>query len=360
MKHRKLKLIAVGIVLAAGVTLYASRSLIAERLFERALNQSVGVDQSLALGDGLHAYLCGSGSPLPSAERAGPCIGVVAGKQAFVFDAGSASIRKLLRMGFPVEKLHGVFLTHLHSDHIDGLGEMLLQSWIGGTRSTPTPVYGPPGTERVLAGLREVYSLDQGYRIAHHGAEFARPGGFGGAAQILVLPDDAPGSAVAYDREGVRITVIRVNHAPIAPAYGYRIDFKGRSITISGDTVYSPEFVAASAGTDVMFHEALNPALVRKMQAQLKARGRTDTAKIMGDIEGYHTSPADAARAAQAAHAKALVLYHLVPSLPPGFMDGLFVGDAGSHYDGPLKVGRDGMLISLPANGKAIRFDQVL
>lgn len=357
---RKLTILAAALVLLAGLLLLFGRTWLAERAFERALDKTVGVDQSLGLGDGLHAYLCGSGSPLPSAERAGPCIGVVAGNQAFVFDSGSGSTRKLLRMGFPVERMQGVFLTHLHSDHIDGLGELLLQTWIGGSRGSPIPVYGPPGTERVMAGLREAYTLDQGYRVAHHGAAFARPGGFGGDPQLLTIADGAPGNAVAYERDGVKITVIRVNHAPIAPAYGYRIDYKGRSIAISGDTVYSPEFVAASQGADLMFHEALNPVLVRRMQALLKARGRTDTAKIIGDIEGYHASPAEAARAAQTAHVKALVLYHLVPSLPPGLMDGLFVGDAGTHFDGPLKVGRDGLLVSLPANGKALNFSQVL
>ena len=357
---RKLAIAAAVFALAVGTFLLLGRGWLAERAFESALDKTVGVDQSLALGDGLHAYLCGSGSPLPSVERAGPCIGIVAGNQAFVFDTGSGSTRKLLRMGFPVEKMQGVFLTHLHSDHIDGLGELLLQTWIGGSRGTPIPVYGPAGTERVLAGLREAYTLDQGYRVTHHGAEFARPGGFGGDPHILTIPEGAPGAITAYEANGVKITVTRVNHAPIAPAYGYRIDYKGRSISLSGDTVYSPEFVAAAKNTDVMFHEALNPALVRQLADKLTQRGRTDTAKIMRDIPGYHASPEDAARAATTAHAKALVLYHLVPSLPPGIMDRLFLGDAEKAYSGPLKVGRDGLMVSLPANGEAIEFSQVL
>ena len=107
------------------------------------------------LGDGLHAYVCGSGSPMPDADRAGPCIAVLAGNQAFVFDAGSGAIRKLLRMGFPIDKLQAGFLTHLHSDHIDGLGELLLQAWVGGSRGAPLPVFGPAGTAQVLDGLQE-------------------------------------------------------------------------------------------------------------------------------------------------------------------------------------------------------------
>ena len=357
---RKFGLALLGVLLAGGIAAYAARTAIAERLYERALDRGVGIDPSLELDDGLHAYLCGSGSPLPDATRAGPCVAVVAGRDAFVFDSGSGSTRKLLRMGFPVERMRGVFLTHLHSDHIDGLGELLLQTWIGGSRGSPIPVHGPPGTERVLAGLREAYALDEGYRVGHHGAEFARPGGFGGAPQILTVPDGPPGTATAYERNGVKITVIRVNHAPIAPAYGYRIDYKGRSVALSGDTVYSPEFVAAAQGADVMFHEALNPRMVRQLQAKLAQRGRKDAAKIIGDIPGYHASPADAARAASAAGVKALVLYHLVPSIPAGPMEGLFLGDAASRFDGKLEVGRDGLLVSLPARGNDVRFDRVL
>ena len=357
---RRIKLAVLATLMAGGIAVYAGRNAIAERLYLRALDQSVGVDQSRALGDGLHAYLCGSGSPLADAERAGPCLAIVAGNDAFVFDSGSGSTRKLLRMGFPVERMRGIFLTHLHSDHIDGLGELLLQTWVGGSRATPIPVYGPPGTERVLAGLREAYTLDAGYRVAHHGAKFARPGGFGGTPQILTIAEGSSGSAPVYEQDGVKITVIRVDHAPITPAYGYRIDYKGRSISLSGDTIYSPGFVAASTGADVMFHEALNPRMVRQLQAKLAQRGRKDAAKIIGDIPGYHASPADAARAAQAARVKALVLYHLVPSIPAGPIEGLLLGDAASRFDGKLEVGRDGLLVSLPANGKDIHFDQVL
>ena len=145
----------------AGVGLLAQRQ-IGEWLFERTVASTVGVDRSAALPDGLHAYVCGSGSPMPDADRAGPCIAVLAGKQGFVFDAGSGSIRKLGRMGFPMNRLDAAFLTHLHSDHFDGLGELMLQAWIAGGRGTPLPIYGPEGTERVVNGMIEAYTIDRG------------------------------------------------------------------------------------------------------------------------------------------------------------------------------------------------------
>lgn len=355
---KKRSRIAVGLVvllaLVAGGAWIMRRPL-GEKMFARAVERNLATDPSAQLADGLHAYLCGSGSPLPDAERAGPCIAVLAGNDAFVFDAGSGSVRKLLRMGFPIGKLQGVFLTHLHSDHFDGLGELLLQSWIGGSRATPTPVYGPAGTNRVIAGLSEAYAIDEGFRIAHHGPKVANPAGYGGAAHILSLPAaGAPSVATAWERDGVKITVIRVHHDPVKPAFGYRIDYKGRTIAISGDTTYSPEFATAAKGADVVFHEAMNMAMVQEMGAVLARHGQPNTAQIMHDIQGYHSSPEDAARVAHEAGAKLLVLYHLVPPLPSRFMDAAFLGDAPSRYNGPIVVGRDGLRVDLPAGSKAV------
>ena len=294
--------IAVGVLaglLLVGFKLFQPQ--IAEFTFDRAVDRTVGVDPSADLPDGLHVYMCGTGSPMPDVSRAGPCIGVLAGRQAFVFDAGSGGIRKLSRMGFPMDRLEGAYLTHLHSDHIDGLGELLLQAWIAGGRSAPLPVSGPVGTETVVNAFNAAYELDRGYRVAHHGPEVANPAGSGGQPIEITFSDETMASDVVYNRGDVQITVIRVNHAPINPAFGYRIDYKDRSIALSGDTVYDAGFVAASKGVDVMFHDALDPEMLRRVEDALKARGNDRTAQIMHDILDYHASPEEGARAASQA-----------------------------------------------------------
>lgn len=356
---RKIGLALALLGLVVGLALLFGRNWIAQRAFDRAIDATVGVDQSARLGDGLHAYVCGSGSPLPDAQRAGPCLAILAGGQAFIFDTGSGSVRKLMRMGFPMNKLQAIFLTHLHSDHIDGLGEALLQAWIAGGRSAPLPVIGPDGTDRVVAGFNAAYSIDQGFRIAHHGPKVANPAGAGGAAYIARVPDGAD-SAVIYDRGGVKVTAIRVNHDPVKPAYGYRIDYQGRAIAISGDTVYSPSLVKTAKGVDVLFHEAMNKAMVAQIGAKLGERGQVNAAQIMHDIQGYHSSPEDAARAAREAGVKALVLYHLVPAPPAKLVEPLFLGDAPRQFSGTLKLAQDGMIVSLPVNGTAVKFSQGL
>ncbi|MDE2436790.1 MAG: MBL fold metallo-hydrolase [Sphingomonadales bacterium] len=354
---RRIGLGLVALILAAGLLVLVGRNWIAQRAFDRAVDKSVGIDRSAALPDGLHAYVCGSGSPLPDAARAGPCIAVLAGRQAFVFDAGSGSIRKLGRMGFPMDRLQAAFLTHLHSDHIDGLGELMLQAWIAGGRSVPLPIYGPAGTDKVVNGFDAAYETDRDFRIAHHGPKVTRPGGFGGAAHVLTL-DPGSDDRQIYASGDATVRVFRVNHDPVKPAFGYRIDYKGRSIAISGDTVYVPSLVKASRGVDVLFHEAMNKHMVAALQAKLAERGRADAAKIMGDIQSYHSSPEDAARAAREAGAKALVLYHLVPAPPARLIEPLFLGDAPNQFSGTLRLAQDGMIVSLPAGGADVRFSR--
>ena len=352
---RKWAIFAGVVLLGLGLLIAFGRPWLAQRAFDRALDQNLGIDKSLALGDGINAYVCGSGSPMPDADRAGPCIAVLAGNQAFVFDSGSGSIRKLMRMGFPMDKIQFAFLTHLHSDHIDGLGELMLQAWIAGSRSTPLPVYGPAGTDQVIAGFRQAYTTDEGFRVRHHGEKIANPAGYGGAAQIINLPDGTD-SQVVYEKDGVKISVIRVNHAPVAPAFGYRIDYKGRAMTLSGDTVYAPSFVTASKGADLMFHDAMNKDMVAAMGKKLAERGRAQTAQIMTDIQGYHASPEDAARAAREAGVSTLVLYHMVPPVPAKMIEPLFLGKAPAMFGGTLKLAQDGMIVSLPAGSKDVKF----
>ncbi len=344
------------VIFVIGLLFVFGQRWIGERFFDAAINQNVGIDATARLPDGLHAYLCGSGSPMPDAERAGPCVAVLAGKQAFIFDAGSGSIRKLGRMGFSMNRLQAAFLTHLHSDHLDSLGELMLQAWIAGGRSSPLPIYGPQGTEQVVAGFVEAYDIDRGYRIAHHGPKVARPGGFGGETHII----DIDGSDVVFRSNGVTIRAIPVDHAPVDHALAYRIEYAGRAVVISGDTKYSQVLAQFANGADLIFHEALNPAMVGVIGNKLSERGNADAANIMADIPEYHTSPEDAARVAQIAGAKAVVLYHLVPAPPARIIERAFLGDASELFDGELRMGEDGLFVSLPTNSEKVIFEQLL
>ena len=204
-------------------------------LFQRALHHIVDrpVPQ-LAKADELSVLLCGTGSPLPDRDRAGPCAIVAAGKRLYVIDVGIGSVRNMLSWRLPLEDVAGVLLTHFHSDHIPELGEIRLQTWVAG-RKHHLPVYGPPGVETVVAGFEQAYALDTKYRVEHHGADFLPPDAAPMEAHAVTIPEDAT-TAVVLDQDGLKITAIRVHHGPVKPAYGYRFDYHGRSVVISGDT----------------------------------------------------------------------------------------------------------------------------
>lgn len=344
-------------VLAALVAggLYAFRLPLAEMAFTRAVERAIGRDTASALPDGLHVYVCGAGTPLPDPMRAGPCLAVIAGDQHLVFDAGSGGVRNLTRMAYPNGKIDAVFLTHLHSDHMDGLGELLMQAWVNGGRDVPMPVYGPQGVQEVVDGFQAAYRIDGTYRTRHHGLAIANPAGHGGEGITITLPAGPGGSAIVYEHGGVTVTAYKVDHAPVEPAFGYRIDYKDRSVSLSGDTVYSENLIAVSRGVDILFHEALNANMVIAMRDAAADAGRADLAKILGDILDYHATPEDAAKAAEAASVRQLVYYHTIPPLPSGALNALFMKDAKKHFGGPMDVAVDGIIWSLPAGSAAVK-----
>jgi len=305
------------------------------------------------LVDGLHVGLCGAGSPFPDEQRSGPCTVVVAGQRMFVFDSGSGSARNISRMRLNAGQIEALFLTHYHSDHIDGLGELMLQRWVQSSAKSPLPVHGPNGVQQVVQGFNEAYALDNGYRVGHHGESVVPPGGFGGQGLAFELPADGRAQVVLADGT-LEIAAFAVEHTPVSPAVGYRIRYKDRVVVISGDTRKSAAVQREAAGADLLLHEALSPALLALLEQGLGAAGRTNLSKVMRDVLDYHTTPEQAAQTAQAAGVRALVLHHIVPPLPVSALNPVFLQRAGEIYRGPLRIGTDGDWFTLPAGSTAI------
>lgn len=336
--------VAVAWVFQARLSVWVAQKVVAQRL---------ATELKKELSDGLHVGLCGAGSPFPDDKRTGPCTLVVAGSQILVFDAGNAATRNLGKMGVNHGQIDAIFLTHFHSDHLDGLGELLLQRWVSTGNAKPAPVYGPPGVQRVVAGLREVYAQDEGYRVAHHGEAIVPPSGFGGEARPFEVTGQR--DQVVYQEGGLEVRAFAVDHAPVHPAVGYRISYKGRTVVLSGDTRASDAMRLQAKGADLLVHEALSEPLVRAIGDAAIQAGRTNLKKLMADIVDYHTSPEQAAQIAQDAQVGYLLLSHIAPPLPIPGMDKAFLGDAGSIYKGPIRVGIDGDFFSLPTDSKEIR-----
>ena len=305
--------------------------------------------------DALHVFLIGTGSPLPDADRASACTGVIAGPHFLLVDTDPGSVENLALFNLPRGEVSGVLLTHFHSDHIGDLDEAVFQTWVAGGRKEPLPVYGPPGVEQVVDGYRRAYAIDVGYRTAHHGAEVMPPRGGTAVAHTIDLP--APGEArIVFESDGLRVSMFAVDHTPVAPAVGYRFDYRGRSLVISGDTARSPSLAANAQGVDLLVHEALAAHLISLASRVVGEAGQARLSKIMSDILDYHTTPAEAKKIALEVDARLLVLTHNVPPLSNSVINRLFM--QGIDMDGVV-VGDDGMHFRLPAGSSAIERHQL-
>ena len=356
MRHTKTWVLGfIGLALVLAGLVWAFQREVATALMKRVAHTQVGRNAVGNLPDGLHLALCGTGSPFPDPSRAGPCSAIIAGKRIFLVDAGEGSAKNLGYMGIPGGQVEALFLTHFHSDHIDGLSPIMLQHWGLGTATTPLPIYGPTGVEKVVDGFRSAYVLDFGYRVSHHSEKILPSGGSGGKAFPFALPPVGQGdSVVILDDKGLKVTAFRVNHAPVEPAVGYRFDYQGRSVVITGDTIKTPSVVTVAQGADILLHEALQPKLVNILEGEFNGKGMPNMGHVMRDILTYHTTPEEAAQQASAAQVKHLVFNHIVPPMPFAFAYPAFVGDAAKFFKGPMTVGEDGMLFSLPANSTEI------
>lgn len=338
-----------GVIIALAVGLIAATRLapVQDMLFRGAVEKAMGPRQAALFdGDGLKVVFCGTGSPLPSKRRAQMCTAIFAGDRFFLVDAGTGSWETLQAGGVPAAKLAGIFLTHFHSDHIGDLSEANLASWVGG-RPAPLSVYGPEGVERVVAGENEALALDSLYRTAHHGDGVAPSA----TAGLLAISFDGSLAAVVYEDAGLKVTAFPVKHDPVKPAVGYRFDYQGRSVVISGDTAYSESLVANAHGADLLIHEAQSSEMVRMMGAAAAKAGNERLAKIFSDILSYHATPGDAARAANEADVRWLVLSHLTPAPDNTMTRRIFMRGVGKVRPGKVRIAEDGDVVLLSASG---------
>lgn len=314
--------------------------------------------QNIFEKDGLHIIATGTGAPMPDENRAGPQTVVIAGEQILVFDVGPGSTHKLELSPVDVGAVDALFITHFHSDHIGGMGELMLKRWGTNGQQQPLPIYGPKGIEGVVNGFESAYQLDKGYRIAHHGEQVMPASGFGGDAHVFDLGSDLMSSNIVYKQGEVEVIAFNVAHAPVFPAVGYRVNYKDRSVVITGDTKYSESLKHHSKNADVLVSEALNKKF-STMLANAGEQTETNITAVATDIQDYHISPKEAAEVAKAAGVQQLVITHILPPIPSDLMIRPFLKEALEVFD-DIYMANDGTLISLPVNSDEIAIKELL
>jgi ribonuclease Z len=280
----------------------------------------------VATGQHIKVTLLGTGCPPPVMNRFGPSTLVEAGDQKFVFDAGRGVLQRLTQVGVRWQDVQGVFLTHLHSDHVVGFPDLWLTGWlIAPGRSVPLPVWGPTGTSGMMAHLEQAYAYDIQVRTENDGVA---PDG------ARLQPHDI-GEGIAYDQGGVTITAFEVDHAPVKPALGYRIDYAGRSVVLSGDTRVSENLIRMAQGVDLLVHEVFVP------ETLLRTGMPPERAKRIVD---YHLTPEQAGDVFTRAKPKLAVYSHIC--MPAALEQDLLIPTRRT-YSGPLELGEDLMVIEV-------------
>ncbi|MDJ0821651.1 MAG: MBL fold metallo-hydrolase [Paracoccaceae bacterium] len=268
------------------------------------------------------------GGPMPTSSL------LRMGGKTILVDAAIGVSAAIARAGIALTEVDAILITHLHSDHYLELGPFLHTAWTAGLKR-PIPIYGPAGLPTYMAGFIASMAFDIQTRTADEG----RPDF---AALCPVYPLD---ETTDLDLDGVRVTALRNHHPPIEESYALRFEQGGRVVVMSGDTAPIPEMAPFAKDADLLVHEAM---LEQGIQALCDRLGYTDD-RLFKHIMRSHTTAADAARIAAEAGAKALALNHLIPTQEPGIGEADWRAAVQPHYDGALHIGRDGMVIDLPA-----------
>jgi len=288
-----------------------------------------------AAAEEMRVTLLGTGSPVPSAERFSQSTLVEAGGQRLLFDIGRGATIRLAQLQIPLGSVDAHFITHFHSDHLSGLTDLWGTGWLPtnfGGRKTPMVIYGPEGTREMTDHLTQAFRRDIEIRIAD---ELLPPAGI-----AFDVTEIAPGPV--YDRDGVTVTAFEVHHGDlIKPAMGYRIDYDGKTVVISGDTTYDPRIAEQAGGADLLIHEvaSIDPALIEKFPRLV-------------EIGHHHTLPEEAGRIFSAARPKLAAYSHIILVQPgQGIGEDLDVTPLLTRtretYDGPLIAGEDLMSFTI-------------
>ena len=325
-----------------------SQPLFQDKLLDRAVARLSSPKSVLPEKDALTGLVCGSRSPLYDPNRAEACILIKAGDDIYIFDTGNGSLKNLTDWNIPWSKIKGIFYTHLHSDHISELNEFHLNTWIQGRRNEKLKIYGPEGVQMLTDGIELAYTKDFIFRNEHHG-DFIAPLDIAGFnTQTIDL-----NNPVLIDDGSLKITAYSVTHDPVDPALGFRIDYKGRSISISGDTTYDENLIKNSNNVDVLFHESMSIELLNILNRVSKETGNIVGEIVTIDVQDYHTPIIEVVKAANKANVGHLIFYHHAPAPRTNLMEKIM-------YRGVDKIAKnwtashDGTMAVLPVDSDEI------
>lgn len=272
--------------------------------------------------------LLGTGCPIVSADRYGPAQVVRHDETAVLVDCGSGVTQRLVQAGMSGRDIDAVLLTHLHSDHVVDLFQLVMSSWHQG-REHPQRVFGPPGTYSYVDGLVSVWHREMEQRIEHERRTSAL------ALQVEVN-EITPGQVLEFGR--MRVGVVEVDHKPVRHAYGFVFETDAAKLVISGDTRPCDALTEAARGADLLLHEVF-------VHRDMPPPGGLRTEETLKNVASYHTLSSDVGKVAARAGAKWLALTHFVP---PDCDRPALHAEVKRDFDGPVTICEDLMTLDIP------------
>ena len=301
----------------------------------------------------IHIVFGGTGT-LSSDTRAGSSVAVVISSNVFIFDTGPGSTRNLLQHDVPLQRSKNIFISHLHSDHYGDLGEFSIASEIFG-RQQGLIIHGPTGTTQMVDGFAQAYQQDHSFRKAQH-PDFMQTETSLFQTIELHDPKDSDMEGLLLSKEqgteilaldNVHISALLVQHEPVAPAISYRIDYKGRSVVISGDTAFAPTLADFAQGADILIHEAMDKEFGIQLSESFEEHGDHRKAEMILESMSNHSTPDEAGKIAKMAGVEHLVLTHISPPLKLPHSTWVFQNKSKKHYSGQVSIAQDGLHLTL-------------
>ncbi len=268
----------------------------------------------------------GTGSPIPSPDRAGSANLVRTASTTLLVDAGRAVVMRMAAAGVLPPMLDAVLITHLHSDHISDLNDVITTHWVMNPNPAPLVIVGPTGTREMLDGTLAMLAPDIRYRLSHHDDLNTGPN--------LEVTEVTGGEQIIFG--DLTIAVEPTDHRPVEPTVGYRIAGETGVIAVAGDSVPCEGLDRLCAGADIYLQTVIRDDLVRLIPSSR-----------LQDILDYHSSTTQAAQTAARNGVNTLVCTHYVPGRAPGDDEG-WLAPMREHFSGTIVLADDLTTVATP------------
>ena len=241
--------------------------------------------------------LLGTGCPSVDYKRFGPSNLIKTKNTKILVDCGSGVTQRLNQIKESSATIDALFLTHLHSDHVVDLYQLIISSWHS-YRTKPWRVFGPKGTKKFVNKIMNAWLDERKLRIDFESRASTK------AFQINVTEFDSIGRIKFKDLD---VQYFEVDHKPVKFAYGFCFINKNKKLTISGDTKPCENLMRYGNKSDVLLHEVF-------IEGEIIQTNKMRTKKTLHNVKSYHTTSSEVGKVAFITQSKNLILTHFVPT----------------------------------------------